>query len=139
VPNESAARSGEAQSAQNLFARVRDDVVLSGINDWVGLWEVVRSVQQYVEPTIAAADEVQDLVILVIEKLLAEHLVEIGDLHGLDFHPWSISDREALTRVRTAWHALGRDPSIGEVCWLNNTDQGDALAQGILTNGNDQP
>lgn len=118
---------------------MRDDVLLSGIDDWVGLWEVVRSAQEYAEPNMAAVGEVQDLVILVVQKLLAESLVEIGDLHGLDFQPWPISIREALTKVRTAWQALGRNPSIGEVCWLNLTDQGNALAQSIVRYEEDEP
>lgn len=34
----------------------RNGVVLSGIDDWVGLWKVARTVRDHAEPTVAASE-----------------------------------------------------------------------------------
>jgi hypothetical protein len=47
----------------------------------------------------------------------------------VEFVPWQLTIPEALARIEREWRALGRDPSLGDICWFNNTPAGNERAR----------
>lgn len=58
--------------------------------------------------------------------------MELGDLSKEGFCMWNLPIEECLNRVEREWNALGRNPSLGEICWLQNTDKGNALGEKLF-------
>lgn len=50
------------------------------------------------------------------------------DLSEGAFFEWQTSPDETLRRIEQEWQALG-SVSLGDVCWLANTNAGDAWAE----------
>jgi hypothetical protein len=113
----------------NRRQELRRAVLLTGLDDWVGLWEIVRLVRERESGDINDLD-VKSLVIGLLTQLLDNDEVQVGSLiNGGEFSSWPSSKEEAMRDIITAWENLGRDPNIGEVCWLQNTELGDRLAR----------
>ena len=110
------------------------EVLQRGLDDWVYLAEVAGVVRSHsVSPDTA---EVMLTTIGVIEELLNEGFVRVGDLLGsgnqLRFQPWEVSVRAAVAEIEKRWleygGPLGRD-GANDVCWISNTEEGDELAR----------
>ncbi|MFA4986536.1 MAG: hypothetical protein WC712_08135 [Candidatus Brocadiia bacterium] len=54
--------------------------------------------------------------------------MEIGELDG-GFRKWDLPDEEALDRVDREWRASQRQVLRGDICWLRNTEKGDAITE----------
>jgi hypothetical protein len=113
-----------------------DELVRRGVDDWIGAWEVADIVQS-IAP--GATGEISKLALQVIQEALVRSLVEIGDVVGTgshpvygyescSFRPWALPVEAAMERVKREWLALGRNPTLGEVCWLNLSETGRARA-----------
>lgn len=102
-------------------------VLLAGVDDWIGLWTVVREVKER-RPGLSP-EELRGIVVNLVRELVEKNCVQIGrpDAEG-KFEPWDESAGDAAARIDREWRALGRDPDIGEICWLENTPCGDRLA-----------
>jgi hypothetical protein len=77
------------------------------------------------------AAEMRDVALQVMRVLLESRLMEPGDLTESGFKPWGTATPDALARIETAW-PHGFAPSLGDVCWLSNTTQGDARGKQAL-------
>ena len=109
-----------------------NDVVMRGCDDWLDACGVA-SVAINIGHTLSA-EEIQNLSLKIIQEVVEQGLMEIGDLpdEGRRLKLWSMTPQECLDRVEREWKALGRNPSLGEVCWLQNTDRGNALGEELF-------
>jgi hypothetical protein len=106
---------------------VREEILRSGADDYVGLWEAARTAREF--GIVRSETEISAAVIEAIGTLIKEGHVEIGDLDRAGFRPWSPQSAEVITwRIQDAWTRLGRDPDIGEICWMRLTASGELEA-----------
>jgi hypothetical protein len=110
----------------NLIACI-NEILLLGLDDWIQASEIAS-----VTRTVGGAathDEVRQLSLEIIRKVIKDGLMAVGDVTEKGFHVWELSADDALERIEREWTALGRNPSLGEICWLSNTEEGDRLAR----------
>jgi len=105
---------------------------MSGCDDWVNIAEVT-SVAKFTGGA-QSADEIRDLSLKLVREVVQQGLMEIGDLpdQSRRLALWPLTPQECLDRVEREWNALGRNPSLGEICWLQNTDKGNALGEKLF-------
>jgi len=106
-----------------------DDLLMRGCDDWLYVAEVVSVVK-----CVAGGSpiELQRLTIDLIQLVAQQGLMEVGDLSNDGFHKWDLPIEACLSRVQREWNALGRNPSLGEICWLQITDKGRELGEQLL-------
>jgi hypothetical protein len=109
-----------------------EDVVMRGCDDWLdacGVASVAMSIGH-----AHSAEEIRDLSLKIIREVVQQGLMEVGDLpeEGRRLKLWPMTPQECLDRVEREWEALGRNPSLSEICWLENTDKGDALGEELF-------
>jgi hypothetical protein len=107
-----------------------DELLASGVADWLMASEVA-----WVASSIGGAstpDEVRVTSLQLIEHMLDEHLLTVGDVGDDGFSEWGISTDEAMMRIGHEWAALGRAPSLGDICWFNLTEIGETLGESVL-------
>jgi hypothetical protein len=104
-------------------------VIVEGLEDYVGLWQVARRVREVIGET--TTDLVREASLKRLGPLLVGGYIEAGFSPYVkgDFEPWGIPGHAAMERIDVEWRALGKDPNIWEICWFKNTEQGNALAQ----------
>jgi hypothetical protein len=131
--------------------------LMRGCDDWVDACEIVDNIFNldpmfharvsktildgivFVEKTGGIEEFVfaKDLSHLIIEKLLNEELMIIGDVYD-SFVPWGVTVEDALKIVDRKWDELnGRLPGLGEY-WLCNTPKGDEIGKEVLLEWNIQ-
>jgi hypothetical protein len=90
--------------------------------DHVGLWEIVRAVQD--DLGSATAEETRELSMGFVRCLLKERGMLVGHPapDGRDFLSWGLPADQAISRIEREWSALGRDPNIGEVAWFTSAE-----------------
>lgn len=103
-----------------------DAVLLAGLDDWIQAAEVA-SLAMEVGGTSTGSD-IRRLSVAVIRAAALGGLMRVGDLTEDGFVPWRHEPEAAVCAVEEAWLDLGRGPDLGEICWLDNTDAGDARA-----------
>ena len=109
-----------------------NDLVMRGCDDWVDASEVT-SVAKFTGHA-RTEDEIRSLSLELIRKVVRQGLMEIGDLPDKSrrLALWPMTPQECLDRVEREWKALGRNPSLGEICWLQNTDKGNTLGESLF-------
>jgi hypothetical protein len=112
----------------NSLSDTERAVLVEGLDDWVGIWSVVREVRE--QEGRLADEEVRRRVVDLVRRLSEGGYIRIGHptAEG-DFRAWGLTASEAAERIVSQWGALRRDPDIGEICWLENTDLGDRAAR----------
>ena len=111
--------------AAQLQRRV-DDVFELGIDDWIQAADVAPLVLQIVEPSGDA--ELREIDTRVVRQLLGRDLVCAGAVAQTGLVPWELSAEEALARIEADGYPA-EWPELAEVCWLDLTENGVALAQ----------
>lgn len=104
-------------------------VLIEGTGDWVYLAGVVRTVELI---NGGSATEVRQWTLQIIRSLMESGLIEVGDLTKDGFRKWLTPIGDSVSRVEREWNTLGRPPSLGEICWLQNTAKGNALGKELL-------
>jgi hypothetical protein len=110
---------------------VLDELLIGGLDDRMMAADVDFLARQQLGP--AGEDEERGRSIEVIRMAVEGGYMHLGDL--LDqgrFAPWDLDHRAVLERVRSSWEALARPVSLYEVCWLENTEKGNARAHVVL-------
>jgi len=112
-----------------------DDFIIEGIEDEVGLWQIIRRVKQGLKET--EHKQVKSLTLSQIRDVLETKLMQIGmfehtSTQTLDFQIWSMDIDNIVLRIEKEWADLGREPNIGDIAWLITTDQGKIEAEKIL-------
>jgi hypothetical protein len=112
--------------------RLRRELLISGLHDWIPLMEAVTAITHYhLADTLPAQ---QDLTLRTIRSLLADGLMEIGDLPGPGekFLAWNLSTPAAMERVYNRFVRHRDNPALWEFSiWLNLTDSGKRIAKAL--------
>lgn len=118
-------------SDHDSLERLRSELLVSGLSDWVSLAEVQQILVHF---RLADTDEDrQQLVLNTIGSLLDDGLMEIGDLPAPDepFHPWKPVD-VALDRLKARFVDHYNEPESWDYSiWLSLTDKGRHVAEAL--------
>lgn len=116
-------------------AEFTEQIVASGLDDWVNELWVVRILQQsgVVEPRM-----LRPLTIALIAQVVALNWMTPGRLVGSgEFAAWDLPLNESILRVsaewRPEWPAEALQP--GQIVWLANTATGDEIARKVIEDG----
>ena len=116
---------------RNADERLRAELLISGLSDWVSLAEVQRVISHF---QLADTDrERQDLTLRTINSLLQDGLMQIGELQGADgrFPAWEPID-VAMDRLRERFvDQYGEPASWDYSIWLGLTDAGRPVAEAL--------
>lgn len=105
---------------ENKLSILREMIIEECKNDYVGLWAVIFDVKELFNKK--NADEIKDITLQIIKKLLDENLIVAGfpTKDGRNFAKWNYSAGEIIYRIRKEWDTLHRDPDIDEVVWFTS-------------------
>jgi hypothetical protein len=84
--------------------------------DYVGLWWLPGTILQHIPDSTEA--ERKQLSLEIVEALLADPKITVGQFRDRVFQPWSLQPAEAYNRISREWCDLGREPNLGEICWF---------------------
>jgi len=68
----------------------------------------------------------------LLDRLLMDELIRIGDVTDTGFAPWLMSADSVLVRIRTTWLDLDCQVRPGDVCWIEATSRGRLIGQEVL-------
>jgi hypothetical protein len=123
--------TNDAQRDQNADERLRAELLISGLSDWVSLAEVQQIISHF---QLAEADEErQDLILRTIRSLLKEGLMQIGELPGPDgtFPAWEPVD-VAMGRLDERFVGHYAEPALWDYSiWLGLTEAGRKVASDL--------
>jgi hypothetical protein len=126
------AHHAENPTAMNAQDRLRNELLTSGLFDWVPPIEVQIAITQYhLAETLPAQ---QDLALQTIRSLVEEGLMRIGDLPGPDgkFPAWNLPVDAAMERVHDRFVRHYGDPTGWEFSiWLGLIDSGRRTANAL--------
>lgn len=77
-------------------------------------------------------DQVMASALQLLDRLLTDGLIRVGDMTETGFSPWSTSTDATLVRIRTSWLTLDRQVGPGDVCWIEATPDGRAMGEAVL-------
>jgi hypothetical protein len=116
---------------QHAYERLRAEVLISGLSDWVSLAEVQQIISHF---ELANTDsDRQDLVLRTIRSLLDDGLIQIGELPGPDgkFPAWEPID-VAMDRLRERFVGHYAEPTSWDYSiWLGLTEAGRPVAKAL--------
>jgi hypothetical protein len=116
---------------RNAYERLRAELLISGLSDWVSLAEVQQIITHF---QLADTDsERQDLVLRTIRSLLDGGLMQIGELPGPDgkFPAWEPID-VAMDRLRERFVGHYAEPTSWDYSvWLGLTEAGRPVANAL--------
>ncbi len=97
--------------------RLADKFELEVRDDWVGLWEIVGSLDKLgVDPSTQLEQTIEVVRALLERGFVAGNLTRSAP----GFEPWPDQCREAIIeRIRSEWLALGRIPNIGDIVYFD--------------------
>lgn len=108
--------------------QIKDYVLTQGVDDWVQLMDVAWSSSQAF-PEAARPDKIARGT-EAIKLLLEGGLIRVGDVRrGEGFVAWDVSPGQAADRIEAEWTSLPEEPSLGDICWIELTEAGDAQAK----------
>jgi hypothetical protein len=110
--------------------QIKTYILERGEDDWVQLVDVAWSSSQ----AFPGATREQKVArgVEAIESLLEHGLIRVGDVRrGEGFVPWTLPTRAIVDRIAAEWKAMPDEPSLGDVCWIELTDAGDARPTAI--------
>jgi hypothetical protein len=124
------ARRTEDGTVATAKDRLRAQLLVSGLYDWVPLAEVDSVIiDNHLTETLPAQ---QRLALQTIRSLVESGLMEIGDLpsQGSRLVPWDVSLDVALTRISDRFVGHYDDTAMwGFSVWLGLTDAGERVAR----------
>jgi hypothetical protein len=100
------------------------------VDDYSELWIVIAYVSNDAYSWDSMPVWVRQKTIEVIEDLLHNGLIEIGEFwEKPKFEPMSVSTPEAIAYINKMWDELGRTPNLGDGCWFVATEKGKLYAK----------
>ncbi|MCP3999196.1 MAG: hypothetical protein GY722_29645 [bacterium] len=112
----------------NHLSEIQRDLLVEGLDDYVGLWQVARAVRR--EAPHYTNDNVRERSLKELGLLLHAGYIKPGQLtEDGGFLEWQLGPAESLKRIDSEWRELGHDPNIYQICWFSNTNEGDEAAQ----------
>lgn len=106
-------------------------LLIRGLDDWVNAYELVWIAKEF--GGAANDDAAFELAVATLRTVLEGGLMRAGDLTRDGFSSWDLEPEEALHRIVREWRDLGRAPRLGELCWLQNTAEGNEQARSLLS------
>jgi hypothetical protein len=108
---------------------IHESVLAECVYDDVGLWSIIVRVhgESYAWHS-TLPDPVRQETIQIVNDLLSEELIEVGNPNGPEFVRFSWSVPELIDYIESEWNKLGRTPDVGEICWFRATPKGKKLA-----------
>jgi len=106
------------------------EILARGLSDWVDLSEILGLTRRW-----AQRDDLdtRSEVLRILKGLIESRLMAPGDVtRDEGFIEWSLSPDGSMAEIVQRWDALGREPTVGDVCWLRNTAEGDRRGEEIL-------
>jgi hypothetical protein len=94
--------------------------------DHVGLWSVIRDVEEFFPKKDEPA--IRDRVLALLHELLLAQEIQAGfpASNGRGFRPLRIAPDKVLARIEAEW-PVGRRPTIGEGLWFTRTNKAEKL------------
>jgi hypothetical protein len=103
---------------------LKHSIVTECEEDHVGLWSVVRDVEEH----LSGQDEtaVREYTLNLLHDLLLANEIEAGfpTADGRGFRSLGVSPEKVLDRIRKEW-PVDRRPTIGEVIWFSKAQKPD--------------
>ncbi|WP_409491102.1 hypothetical protein [Amycolatopsis sp. cmx-11-12] len=96
-----------------------------GLDDWVPVDSLIWNTFQIVPRD---SDRFAGFFTSVLDYLLREDLMVVGDIGDTGFEPWTSSIEDTVERVVRDCQAVDWSAGLG-LCWLSNTPKGDQQAQ----------
>ena len=112
--------------------KTREELLTSGLSDWVHLYEVHSQVEH--DNPGASSDQVQAETLDTIRSLVADGLFEIGDLSGPggQFAAWKTPLEESIRRISKVYLDHFEDETAWIwVFWFALTDKGRQVAEAL--------
>ncbi len=123
---------------------VVEELLVSGLDDWIQTWEVAWIAEKVGGVTTEHA--IMEMSLAAISTVLAEGLADIGDIGDIGdgrmgVVSWNLPVEQAAERLRREWITLGTTPNIGDISgWLKLTPKGKRVAKEIeARSGREQP
>ncbi|NDJ91278.1 hypothetical protein [Mycolicibacter kumamotonensis] len=110
----------------------REEVLLSGLVDWVALDRIHGFVAQENRGDVLSV--IQEKTLELIRSLVGDGLFDVGDLQGEggEFVSWETSVDESIQRIRHVYVSNFDDRyAWGWSCWLSLTAKGQRVADGL--------
>jgi hypothetical protein len=97
-------------------------------------WLDFRQVLDIVDRSAPDRDEdhVMASALQLLDRLLTDDQIRIGDVTETGFSPWEASADSVLVRIRTTWLDLDCQVRPGDVCWIEATPDGRMIGQEVL-------
>ena len=95
------------------------------LDDWVPVDTLIWNAIQVVPED---SDRFAGFFATVLDYLLREGLMIVGDIGDTGFEPWTSSIEDTVERVIRDCQAVAWSPQ-GSLCWLSNTPEGDQRAR----------
>lgn len=107
-------------------------ILAHGTDDWVHLAEVEYVARMSLaRPNLAATrGRIRTAALEALKQLLDDRLVRIGTVTPTGFEPWELRNEEAIARVAREWTERRLFP--GDICWLENTAEGNRIGNEIV-------
>lgn len=118
--------------SQELFS----ELLIHGNDDWVDASEVVSIIIEIEKVSYKEEEVIRNKALELIRKAVTEGYMVIGSVPKGGFRKWELSSEESLERVEKEWTALGKNPGLGQICWLSNTVKGNEVAIKLLEERN---
>ncbi len=99
-----------------------------------GQWLDFREVLDIAGGTARDHDEdhVMASALQLLDRLLTDDQIRIGDVTEAGFSPWEASADSILVRIRTTWLRTDCQVRQGDVCWIEATPDGRMISQEVL-------
>lgn len=110
-----------------LTTEAAREVLLEGLDDYLGLWEFVASVR---DNGTTDPQAVREEAIGLVREILDADFAEAGfPTRDGRFTVESSDATEVAERVSREWDELGREPDIWEIIWFRLTEKGREYAR----------
>jgi hypothetical protein len=107
-----------------------NELLTDGADDWLMALDVA-----WVAKSMGGArnaNAIRELSMRLIRELIVRELAIVGDVDEHGFQPWSLDISETLDQIGRRWASLSREPTLGDVCWLDLTPKGELRAAELL-------
>ena len=99
------------------FASLKQSILTECADDHVGLWSVIRDVEELFPKKAEAV--IRARVLTLLHDLLLAHEIQAGypTSDGRGFRPLRLDPEKILARIEAEW-PVGHRPTIGEGLWF---------------------
>ncbi|NNF56466.1 MAG: hypothetical protein HKN03_18725 [Acidimicrobiales bacterium] len=117
------------------LALLLDELLIRGCDDWVMAAEVAWVVRS--NGQAETEEGIRSISLEIVRAALERGLMNIGDVTDGGFLGWDLTPDEALKRAGRDWELLGHSPDVGDLFWLQNTQEGDGRAGEVSQHARD--